>query len=258
MAARHSLTLARSAHRSEYAAATRRAPPATPAHLRSGMARPYSAGPEPAQPQAVGDHEHGAERHRGGGDQRVEEPEGGQRDGGGVVAERPEQVALDRGQRPPGQRDRVRERRAGRRGPGSGRTPRSRRRSPVPIARPRSAWASAAASLTPSPAIATTRPACLQLPDRRDLAGGQHPGDHLVDADRVGDGAGGALVVAGQQHRAQPHGAQPGDRLGRGGLDRVGDDEHAADLAVPADEHDGLPGGLRGLVGRRPSPPGSG
>ena len=54
--------------------------------------------------------------------------------------------------------------------------------------------------------------------------------------DRAGDGAGGALVVAGEQHRAQAHGAQPGDRLGRGGLDRVGHDEHAADLAVPGDE----------------------
>jgi len=33
-------------------------------------------GLEAAQSQAVGHHEHRAERHRGGGDQRVEEPEG--------------------------------------------------------------------------------------------------------------------------------------------------------------------------------------
>ena len=40
---------------------------------------------------------------------------------------------------------------------------------PVPIARPRSAWASAAASLTPSPTIATTRPSRLQPADHVDL-----------------------------------------------------------------------------------------
>ena len=55
----------------------------------------------------------------------------------------------------------------------------------------------------------------LQLLDHVGLARGQHPGDHLVDADRGRDGPGGALVVAGEQHRPQAQAAQPGDRLRR-------------------------------------------
>ena len=43
----------------------------------------------------------------------------------------------------------------------------------------------------------------LQAPDRVQLAARVHPGDHVVDADLAGDRAGGALVVAGQQHRVQ-------------------------------------------------------
>jgi hypothetical protein len=57
---------------------------------------------EPAQAQAVGHHEHAGERHRRPGDQRVEQPERGQRQRGEVV-----QVALDRAQGAPGQPDRV-------------------------------------------------------------------------------------------------------------------------------------------------------
>src|ERR1019366_6840652 len=54
----------------------------------------WGAGAEAAQPQAVGHDEHRAERNGGGGDQRVEKAERGQRDGGGVIGEGPEQVAL--------------------------------------------------------------------------------------------------------------------------------------------------------------------
>ena len=123
------------------------------------------------------------------------------------------------------------------------RSPRTRVRSaasmatsvPVPMARPRSAWASAAASLTPSPTIATTRPSACSRSTTSTLSGGQHLGDHLVDADLGGDRRGDGRVVAGEQHRAQPERAQPRDRLGAGRLDRVGDDEHAAGGAVPAD-----------------------
>src|SRR5262249_37946331 len=50
---------------------------------------------EAAQPQAVADHEDRGERHRGAGDHRVEQAQRGQRQGGHVVGERPEQVALD-------------------------------------------------------------------------------------------------------------------------------------------------------------------
>ena len=48
---------------------------------------------------------------------------------------------------------------------------------------PTSAWASAGASLTPSPTIATLRPCGLQLGDLGRLVGRQHLGEHLVDAD---------------------------------------------------------------------------
>ena len=108
---------------------------------------------------------------------------------------------------------------------------------PVPSASPRSAAASAGPSLTPSPAMATRRPRACRLPDHRDLAIGQRAGDHLIDPglrrDRLGDG----LAVPGQQHRAQAQPAQPGDRRGGGGLDRVGDRDRAAGLAAPAGQH---------------------
>ena len=69
--------------------------------------------------------------------------------------------------------------------------------------------------------------------DHVDLLGGQHLGDHRRRCRprrrRRGDG----LVVAGEQDRRQTQAAQLRDRLGAGRLDRVGDDEHAARLAVP-------------------------
>ena len=75
---------------------------------------------------------------------------------------------------------------------------------PVPIARPRSAAASAAASLTPSPTIADRPALVLQAMDHGDLVGGEDLGDDLVDADLGGDRAGGSFVVAGEQHGSQP------------------------------------------------------
>ena len=99
---------------------------------------------------------------------------------------------------------------------------------PVPMASPRSAWASAAASLTPSPTMATARPsACSRLTDV-DLVRGQYLGDDLGDPDLGGDRAGSGLVVAGQQDRRQPERAEPLDRLGAGVLQRVRDDQHGA------------------------------
>ena len=115
---------------------------------------------------------------------------------------------------------------------------------PVPMAMPRSAWASAAASLTPSPTMATTRPWSCSRRTTSTLSAGQHLGDHLADADLGGDGAGGARVVPGQQHRAQPQPGELRDRLGAGGFDGVGDDQDAAHGAVPADRDRGPPGGL--------------
>ncbi len=58
-------------------------------------------GAEGAQPEAVEHDRDGGEGHRRAGDHRIEEPGGGQRDRGGVVAERPDQVGLDGEQRLP-------------------------------------------------------------------------------------------------------------------------------------------------------------
>ena len=63
---------------------------------------------EAAQPEAVAHHEHRREGHRGAGEHRVEQSGDRQRDGRDVVGERPEQVALDRPERPAGDPDRVR------------------------------------------------------------------------------------------------------------------------------------------------------
>ena len=60
---------------------------------------------------------------------------------------------------------------------------------PEASAMPTSAWASAGASLMPSPTIATTCAAPLQPGDLVALAGRQHPGHHLVDAQRRRDPA---------------------------------------------------------------------
>ena len=65
---------------------------------------------------------------------------------------------------------------------------------PVPMATPRSAWASAGASLMPSPTIATTEPAGLEPLDGRGLVGGQDLGDRRAPAGCPtwrGDGLGG-------------------------------------------------------------------
>ena len=80
---------------------------------------------------------------------------------------------------------------------------------PVPMAMPRSAWASAAASLTPSPTMATTFPSPCRRRIDLDLVGGQHLGDHRVDADLGGDRVRRPLVVAGEQHGVEVECPQP-------------------------------------------------
>ena len=124
--------------------------------------------PEAAQPQRVGDDRDARERHRGArrsaGFSRAG---GGQRDRGDVVAEGPAEVLLDRPQRRAATGGSRRRPRAGRRET-SVRSDASIATSvPVPIARPRSACASAGASLTPSPTIATTPALGLQARARR-------------------------------------------------------------------------------------------
>ena len=101
---------------------------------------------------------------------------------------------------------------------------------PVPIAIPRSACVSAAASLTPSPTIPTRWPSPLQPSDLLELAARAHPGEHVLDADRRGDRPCGARVVAGEQLDVDAHAAQPRDRRLRLGLDGVGEGHRADEL----------------------------
>ena len=88
---------------------------------------------------------------------------------------------------------------------------------PVPMATPRSAWASAGRVVD---AVADHRdPAALGLEplDRRVLVAGQHLGDDVVrgDADLARDGVGGRPRVAGEQPDVEPGRAQLAHRLGR-------------------------------------------
>ena len=71
------------------------------------MRRLLARSVEAAQPQGVRHDEDARERHRGGGDDRVQQPGDGERDRGDVVGERPEEVALDRGERAAREPDRV-------------------------------------------------------------------------------------------------------------------------------------------------------
>ena len=73
---------------------------------------------------------------------------------------------------------------------------------PVPMAMPRSACASAGASLTPSPTTATCWPSRLERAHDVDLLAREHAGDDAVDADRGRHRVGGLLPVAGDHDRA--------------------------------------------------------
>ena len=65
---------------------------------------------------------------------------------------------------------------------------------PVPMAIPTSAWASAGASLMPSPTMPTRAALGLQAADLAGLVLGQHLGQHPADADLAGDRRGGAAL----------------------------------------------------------------
>ena len=134
------------------------------------------------------------------------------------------------------------------------RSPRTRVRSdasiaasvPVPMASPRSAWASAAASLTPSPTMATTLPsACSRLTTSTLSAGSTSAITSSMPTSAATVRATASLSPV-SSTGVEPEGAQPRDRLGAGRLDRVGHDQHRARLAVPADRDGG--------TARRPAP----
>ncbi len=105
---------------------------------------------------------------------------------------------------------------------------------PVFIATPTSAWASAGASLVPSPVIATSRPPSCSLLDQGQLVLRGGLGEEVVDAGLVGDRLGGARVVAGDHHGADAHPAHLVEPLPHAGLDHVlevDDAERAGRLA---------------------------
>ena len=128
---------------------------------------------------------------------------------------------------------------------------------PVPIAMPRSACASAGASFTPSPTMATTSPLACKRRTSAALSPGSTPDDDAVDADLGGHGPGLGAAVAGDQYRRQAERAELVDRRAAGRLDRVGDDELARGRAVPR-AHRGGRASPRRISTARPStvPPG--
>ena len=98
---------------------------------------------------------------------------------------------------------------------------------PVPIARPRSAWASAGASLTPSPTMATTRPSACRRRTTSALSAGR---TSAMTSSMPTSAATARAVVSLSPVSStgrRPERLQRRDRLGRGRLDGVGDDEHA-------------------------------
>ena len=108
---------------------------------------------------------------------------------------------------------------------------------PVPIAMPTSAFASAGASLMPSPAIATLRPSACKRLDELHLVGRLDFADHFVDAEPRCNRARGGPAVAGGHHDTHAVCAQLGQRLRRCCLDRVRDCEQSRQLAVDRQKH---------------------
>ena len=92
---------------------------------------------------------------------------------------------------------------------------------PVCMATPTSAWASAGASLVPSPHMAMRRPPGLLLADVGELVLRRRLGEEVVDAGLRGDRRGGERIVAGHHDGADAHGAQRGEALLDAGLDDV-------------------------------------
>ena len=129
---------------------------------------------------------------------------------------------------------------------------------PVPMARPRSAWASAAASLTPSPTIATTLPSACSRLTTSTLSAGSTSAITVVDADLGGDRRGRRPRC----RRSAAPGVRPSARSRATASADVGltvsaTDEDAAGPAVPADRDGGAPPALGRAGGAASSSAGS-
>ncbi len=112
---------------------------------------------------------------------------------------------------------------------------------PVFMATATSAWASAGASLVPSPVMATSRPSAWYSRISLSLASGVACGQEVVDAGLGGDGGGGQRVVAGDHHRLDAHPAQLGEALLDAALDDVLQLDHAQRPAPSSATTSGVP-----------------
>ena len=106
---------------------------------------------------------------------------------------------------------------------------------PVFMATPTSAWASAGASLVPSPHIATSLPLACSSRISLQLVLGRRLGEEIVDAGFGGDRGGGHRVVAGDHDGADAHAAQLGEALADAALDDVLEVDDAEQPAVLGD-----------------------
>ena len=106
---------------------------------------------------------------------------------------------------------------------------------PVFMATPTSAWASAGASLVPSPHMATSLPLRLLVADEPQLVLGRRLGEEVVDAGFRRDRRRGHRVVAGDHDGADAHAPQLGEALADAALDDVLEMDDAEQLAVLGD-----------------------
>ena len=114
---------------------------------------------------------------------------------------------------------------------------------PAPMAIPRSARLCAGERRRVVDAVAHHghgAPGLLELADLGLLLRGQHAGDDLVHAHLPRHGGSGALLVAGEKHRAGPHRAEPRDGRGARALHGVGHGDHAEGAPAKREEQRGL------------------
>src|SRR5207237_2952974 len=79
----------------------------------------------------------------------------------------------------------------------------------------------------------------LETSHLRDLVGGKDFGEHLTDADVLGDGGGRGPVVAGDHDDVDAHAREVGNASGGVVLEGVGHGQHAPDLASPGGQDGG-------------------
>ena len=103
---------------------------------------------------------------------------------------------------------------------------------PLFIATPTSAWASAGASLVPSPVIATSRPAACSSRISSSFSSGVASREEVVHAGFRRDGGGRDGVVARNHHRADPHRAEVAEPLPDAALHHILEMDGAQDAGA--------------------------